>query len=110
MTKNKFKKLLLMTLTIISGVFVASAATIFVAATAKDGWSVVTIGSYVVGDEFVVPERTYFLGGEQYDVTHKVTFPSGKSVSSTVIGLDDAGVYTKFRILREKVTRLKRRP
>lgn len=101
MMKNKFKKLLLTTLTIISGVFVASAATIFVSATAKDGWSVVTIGSYVVGDEFVVPERTYFLGGEQYDITHKVTFPSGKSVSSAVIGLDDAGVYKVSYIARK---------
>ena len=99
--KNKFKKLLLTTLTIIAGVFVASAATIFVSASAKDGWSDVTIGSHIVGDEFVVPERTYYLGGEQYDVTHKVTFPSGKSVSSNVIELEDAGLYKVSYVARK---------
>ena len=77
-----------------------STATVFAVATPEDGWSDVSIANHLIGDEFTVPTRTYYQNGTEYTVTHSVTKPDGKSITSDELTLDKAGLYKISYIAR----------
>ena len=57
-------------------------------------WQDVSIGEYNIGNEFVVPNRTLSVSGEDYQANAKVIAPDGKATSQDVVVFDKAGKYT----------------
>lgn len=92
MRRNAIKRSIVVALVFAISLFAAFAFT--ASATESDGWSAVTAENAIVGDEFSVPERSYFKAGEKYDVTHIITLPDGRNLSSRSITLSSPGKYT----------------
>ena len=89
---KKNNRLILIGIMLVALVISASVAT-FVLASPEEGWSQITLTDYLTDEEFVVPQRTYFTDGTNYDVTYYLTYPSGKRSSAASVTLSEAGRY-----------------
>ena len=50
--------------------------------------------NYVYGEEFIVPERSFKIGNNDYNATATVVYPDGGATKSKVVKLDEVGKWT----------------
>ena len=94
MLKNK-KIFSILTLALMATVATIMVNMLIVAASPNIGWSEVTIAeTYVMGDNFVIPERTYVSSEGESKAVTSLTYPDGKvEYISGSVKLEQYGSY-----------------